>query len=605
MANPNTAPPPDNLLERERAPPARPLPLVFPSYVPPPSKSEPLSAQRMSRLRQATLRLKPLDTNDELFKLLNISLQTEVPLLSFIRPGQFVERPFLFDSDLTSMLKELDFNNEDAFREVLRLSPLEGHTKPKLAYSRAFFASLEDLSRYWDDRKDNYYTVHDTDKSREQTPAPQKDSDGDHDMSDAQSTGFKEVYKGYRLGNSAQTPPSTLIQTVKNLTKMATPKFQCRDMDIGHFERLKIKDVTFGPVVMHNFHIVRLPKDTALAKARKVEGPLISAYARHEVIWDLEEREKEMEKRGLKKGELSEVGEVCGEKFDLLREVGGLLMLALQRAREGKGKKEDFWKQETREWWWANKQRFGGAELPWGKLSSEQYEDEDPSWSPKERELQMEKREREEKEGEKMAAFKSENLSIGDLMADGVGGGVSDMKDKRPAKKRSVVPERLPERGRGAGKGKKESEPKVEYRDGRRLVYTPPVKKKWYQEWKEVKPNKSSWDNNMIYKAIGKEEGGFDDVYQIGAVNHHVCLTKMRVSRRYLRWIETGEVEKQETGEEDLLRMRRSKWYDVFDVEQRKEFLVGLWRVMCWLHRNEVSEREFAAMTEAREAMQA
>jgi hypothetical protein len=124
----------------------------------------------------------------------------------------------------------------------------------------------------------------------------------------------------------------------------------------------------------------------------------------------------------------------------------------------------------------------------------------------------------------------------------------------------------------------------------------------------------------------------WDEIYQISSVNHHVAIMKMRVSRRYLRWLETGDVEGEgedngkdgrserrlrsegeeeggggmraphlhgdnpakehalkEGNEADVLSIQRSPWFDMFDVDARKEFLVGLWRVMCWLCRDEVS----------------
>ena len=659
-ANPTKAPPPENLLDRERAPPARPLPLEFPDYKPP-SSSEPLSHQRMKRLRQTISQFKkPSDASDALFAHFNINLETDVPLSSFVPKGYFEQRPFLFDTDLTTMLKELDLNNEDAYREVLRIPPLEGRTKPRLAYSRNFFASLEDMSRYWDDSKDDYYKV--------PMGADGTDPDGDHDMKDANgsaaaapplspvpNTGYdfmassrlkmpgdfpsssssttddesssdnaslfssipagpqRLVYKGHRLGNAAQMPPTTRLSAIRSFTKMLTHKFNCRDFDNGVRERLKIRDVLVPPqLVMYSFAICRVPNERELARGRFVEGPVMGVSCRHEVVWRRESGERLLKGDGDEDGDegkwkgrgKDEVGDVLGEEFDFLKEVGGLLALALQRARgeEGKGKKEEYWQKEVEGWWWAKKERWGGGETKWGQLSCEGFEDEDPSWSPRETELQMEKREKEEAE-KKLEEVKSEDLKVEDLMAKDDKATDGDRGDKQPLKKRSRLG--LPERMRkGSERSKKQVEAKVEYRDGRRVMFVPGNKRKWYEDWKEVRPNSSPWDDKVIYKRIGKEEGEFDDVFQIGSVNHHVCLTRMRVSRRYLRWIEKGVIDEKNEGgteeDEDVVKIQRSPWFDLFDVEQRKEFLVGLWRVMCWLNRNEVSELEVEKMEKLR-----
>ena len=108
----------------------------------------------------------------------------------------------------------------------------------------------------------------------------------------------------------------------------------------------------------------------------------------------------------------------------------------------------------------------------------------------------------------------------------------------------------------------------------------------------------------MIHRRIGRptvnaaerqgDSGEWDEVFQVTSVNHHIAIMKMRISKRYLHWLETGEAEKkEEVSEQDILRIWRSGWFDMFDKEARKAWMVGMWRVMCWICRDEVPKQEW------------
>jgi hypothetical protein len=140
-------------------------------------------------------------------------------------------------------------------------------------------------------------------------------------------------------------------------------------------------------------------------------------------------------------------------------------------------------------------------------------------------------------------------------------------------------------------------------------MYTPPFRRKWYQEWQKLRPNMSTHDDRILYKQIGKQDetnDGFDDIYMISSVNHHVCLIKMKVHARYLEWLEGGidvsATSDQTDQMENVLYVSRSSWYDMFNVEARKEFLVALWAVMSWLNRRLVpqSEHEIVVQKQAK-----
>ena len=178
---------------------------------------------------------KPSDVCDGVLAHLNIHIEQDVSLDSLVPQPDYGPRPFLFDSDLESMLKELDVDNEDAYRELQRLPPLEGKKKPRLAYARNFFAGLEDMRRYYDDSQDNYFELKVTgneDEGKKSTSekgeddadsrmtyedagppikksstAPETAGETQNESSDTLSfPQTKALYKGLRLGNAMSVP---------------------------------------------------------------------------------------------------------------------------------------------------------------------------------------------------------------------------------------------------------------------------------------------------------------------------------------------------------------------------------------------------------------
>ena len=571
--------------------------------------------------RQLVSIRKPSDVEGAHLAHLNINIEKDVALENMVPGGHFETRPFIYDADLTSMLAELDVENDDAYREILRLPPLEGRKKPRLAYSRNFFASLEDMSRYWDDSKDEYYEIEANEaKNHTTTPSVQNetsdkeisDSPGDSEMKDITSQSpkssgqdekesglvppavpsnldtieiptrpkMKPVYKGHRLGNGEQMSPGTRVAAVRNLLKMAIHKFNCRDYEISPRERFQIRNINL-PSVYYSFCVAKLPADMKLARARMVEGPVMAVHSRAEVRFKSRE------------GLLGPTSDFVGEKYDLFREMGGLLMLAKQRARDG----QKLSKEPREHQWWAIKARWGGGETRWGQLANEVFEDDDPSWSPEERRLQLERREKEEEErrsAEVVTHADQNNIKPEVPVSD------TALSSERPKKKKKS------REGNGAAKDK------AEYKDGKRLMYTQPLRRKWYQEWLKIRPNSSSWDEKIIFKRIGmqtRERGGsgWDDVYMISAANHHARMLKLTVHENYLAWLETGKslqppgrgVQDKEVDDhrhEHVLYVSRSKWFDLFEIEQRKELLTGIWRVLCWVNRDEIPREEFEKM---------
>ena len=292
--------------------------------------------------------------------------------------------------------------------------------------------------------------------------------------------------------------------------------------------------------------------------------------------------------------------EAQGSEFDLSREIASMFVLALQRNREGRGSKEEVHEKDSKRMWWTKKERWGGGPTNWGQLACEVYEDEDPSWSPEEKELQVKKKQEAQEEMERFAEVdkSGKDVKVEDLIAGSQTKPEKAGREERepPKKKNRIeIPDRPRRSGsedsrgdgeRGIGKartgnGKKKAE--GETREGRKVAYVAPSRRRFFKEWQTVRPNGSTWDEKVIWKRIGRPtklndslgetkteaapfpDDQFDEIFQVTSVNHHVAIMKMRISKRYLHWLETGEAEKREQGnEEDVLKVWRSQWFDMF-----------------------------------------
>lgn len=221
------------------------------------------------------------------------------------------------------------------------------------------------------------------------------------------------------------------------------------------------------------------------------------------------------------------IGEGKEEIRDLLmNEVGILLMLAQKRAREGKV--------ETKPWeraWYVTKPRWGGG--PGGEMGEA------------------------EKEG---STEGKERL---------VSGNQAPKKQKR--------------------------------RHGLRSV----------DHWKNLTPNSSLWEASVTYSRVGKDKTSPCDqvlllfllncvllpletliekqIYLISSLNHHISIVNVSVSSLYIDFLTNGLPDKGiDVASQPwyALDVRRSKWFDLFAVEDRAQVLRGVWAIMGYLMRD-------------------
>ncbi|KAL3466291.1 hypothetical protein BJX64DRAFT_250529 [Aspergillus heterothallicus] len=116
------------------------------------------------------------------------------------------------------------------------------------------------------------------------------------------------------------------------------------------------------------------------------------------------------------------------------------------------------------------------------------------------------------------------------------------------------------------------------------------------EKWRLVQPGPSLWDRRMRYIQIGKEkESPFDDIYLLSSINHHLSILHLRIHQRYLDILTTGtsDVPPEDSPEDSpeehpwhVLKVRRTRWYDLFDAQDRVEVFRGIWTLFhCQLRR--------------------
>jgi len=215
------------------------------------------------------------------------------------------------------------------------------------------------------------------------------------------------------------------------------------------------------------------------------------------------------------------------ERLDLAREVVAVLLTAQQRAREGKAEKRF-----GEEQWWTTKPRWGGG--PGGPIG---------------------------KEGDRLDESTGD-LGLGSvgsekLVVGGPPGGINDMK-KMIGGINGPSPSKRTKKG--------------PTKEGNLQIY---------ENYRKMLPPSSTWDRRAKYCAIGRVNGaGYDDIFLVSALNHHVSIVRARVPDKLLQALEGEQVD-----DWGRLVMWRSKWFDLFLAADRIEGMELIWGMMAWLMR--------------------
>ena len=338
----------------------------------------------------------------------------------------------------------------------------------------------------------------------------------------------------YRTGTGAQLPPEYRQHLLTSFIKLVAYDFGC-NVSFPRFEpRLYLsppQPALFPPSYFNSSaqFIYRTPRDRASARTGIVEGPLAAVSSRTTTVF------------------ASDVD----SKLDLAREVVAVLLTAQQRAREGNEERR-FGEGK----WWTSTPRWGGG--PGGAIGKEL--DRTPSTDEPVSSKIVEKAD---------SATAAASTAMSNAATAVSTGQVMKVPERMADVKRAIGGINTPP---GASPSKKS---KRGGKDGNLAIY---------ENYRRLLPPNSNWDPKARYEAIGKAGGvGFDDIFLLSALNHHVSLVRVRVPERLLGVL-GGEV-KDATREWGRVVMWRSKWFDLFLKEERIEAMGLVWGMMTWLMR--------------------
>lgn len=80
-------------------------------------------------------------------------------------------------------------------------------------------------------------------------------------------------------------------------------------------------------------------------------------------------------------------------------------------------------------------------------------------------------------------------------------------------------------------------------------------------------------------------------LYLISAVNHHISIVRLVVHTKFIDYI-SGDTRLPNAAEQSWygLNMQRSKWFDLFDVDDRIEAMRGIWGIIGYMMRDTTAE---------------
>lgn len=335
-----------------------------------------------------------------------------------------------------------------------------------------------------------------------------------------------------RTGSGSQLPPDYRQNLLSAFIKLVAYDFGCNVSFPRTEPRLHLTPAAaVAPPSYFNSSVTfiyRTPTDRSSARGGVVEGPVAALSARSTTGFSTE----------------------ADEQLDLAREVVAVLLTAQQRAREGK---------EERRFgdgkWWATKPRWGGG--PGGPIG---------------------------KEGDRVEALANlASTSQPDLPTSNASASNSDKEKELPTRESKVVTESkrqlssisspLPSSASGPPSAKSSS--KRPKKDGQMAAY---------DLYRKLLPPSPTWDRKARYLSIGSVPGAsYDDIFLVSALNHHISVVRARVPKALLAELEGENAAAAEAW--DKVQMWRSKWFDLFLVEERLLAMDLVWGMMGWLMR--------------------
>ena len=75
----------------------------------------------------------------------------------------------------------------------------------------------------------------------------------------------------------------------------------------------------------------------------------------------------------------------------------------------------------------------------------------------------------------------------------------------------------------------------------------------------------------------------------VSSLNHHVSVLKLSIHPLYVRYLTDGFLPEETPSDPHWCspRLQRTRWFDLFDVDDRKEAMRGMWGIMSYLMRSQ------------------
>lgn len=85
----------------------------------------------------------------------------------------------------------------------------------------------------------------------------------------------------------------------------------------------------------------------------------------------------------------------------------------------------------------------------------------------------------------------------------------------------------------------------------------------------------------------------------VSSLNHHISVLKLRVHPVYLQYLTEGTLPKDIPSDSDWCtpKLHRTRWFDLFDIEDRTEVMRGIWGITAYLMRYQ--EKDDISMKDA------
>ncbi|KAK4156444.1 hypothetical protein C8A00DRAFT_41122 [Chaetomidium leptoderma] len=455
--------------------------------------------------------------------------------------------------------RELSIANEAAYRTIRRMPPPKGQPQARLGNAYEFYRHLELFSAFWED-------------TSKPPPSEPKADDGAGESSGENDTATTEGDKApendsdsafYRTGAGHQMPADYRQNMITAFLKLVAYDFACNVSAPRTEPRLHITSEAPTGLPRSSYFtsgctfIFRSPNTREAARAGILEGPVAAVSARHTTSFPAAETAGSAPPSSATDWEST---------LDIARELVAALITAQHRAREGHTEKRI-----GENAWWCSKPRWGGGR-----------------GGPIGREVEM---------------LSGADQTIGDKDAPPPEKAPSSSSSSSPS--RGSDPVSIPQRSFSS----RPSAGSIPFPTGSNSIPTTSsssgsskgakrLKKSgnhpMYDNYRMVRPPAATWDKKTRYEAIGRARGaGYDDVFVISALMHHVSIVRVRVPDRLLAVL-GGE--KDDGGGDgrswDKLEVLRSPWFDFFKVDERVRAMQLVWSMMAYMMREQAKEHD-------------